>query len=262
MDEFSEKPLKNFWDDKSRATKPFFDAPSTQYYFRREKYLFEEWFRYIRGKKILKTDLWNEAKNTKILVWACKQGAIACGFDISSGIIEEACSTMKKEKLNATFKYGDVRKIPFEDNQFDFFYSMGTVEHTPQYETSIKELYRILKPGGIGIIGVPNRLRNWTFKVLSKVNMFPYGYEKHFTKKEFRTVLEKCGFEVLEESSILSIPFLLRVLDLFLYKNAKSLCILTEVFLRPFDLVETNIKTIRDNFGYLLAFKVRKSAKS
>ena len=53
----------------------FYGAPSTQYYRRREIYLFQRYFGDLRGKKLLKLDLWNEVMNTKILTWAAAQGA-------------------------------------------------------------------------------------------------------------------------------------------------------------------------------------------
>jgi len=263
-DKFSVESLENFWNNIAKQMKPFHSAPSTQYYFRRERELFENWFGNLKGKKLLKSDLWNEAKNTKILVWACKQGAKVYGFDISKEIIKGASRTFKKEKLKSMFKYGDMRKIPFGDNKFDFFYSMGTVEHTPQYEKSIKELQRVLKPGGIGIIGVPNKYpifdiyRYPMFKVLDKFNLFPYGYEKHFSKLEFEKLLKKCGFKVLDSSTILSFPFVLRALDLSLYKRKKKLCKPIEVFLKPFEKMETSIRPLKNSWGYLLAFKVTK----
>jgi SAM-dependent methyltransferase len=44
---------------------------------------------------------------------------------------------------------------PYEDNQFDFFICSHVLEHVRDDKKAIRELYRILKPGGRGILMVP-----------------------------------------------------------------------------------------------------------
>ena len=83
-------PVKAFWESAGADIPAFFDAPSTRYYFECERMLFETCFGDLRGKKILKTDLWDEAKNSRILNWAAAQEAEVYGLDISRPIIREA----------------------------------------------------------------------------------------------------------------------------------------------------------------------------
>jgi len=48
---------------------------------------------------------------------------------------------------------GDICNAPFEDNIFDFIYSIDTLEHIFDVQKACKEITRILKPGGIlGVI--------------------------------------------------------------------------------------------------------------
>src|SRR6202163_5100455 len=65
-------------------------AASTRYYSDNERRLFTEHFPALEGLRILKTDLWDEAKNTRILAWASRQGARAYGIDISEPIVIQA----------------------------------------------------------------------------------------------------------------------------------------------------------------------------
>lgn len=44
---------------------------------------------------------------------------------------------------------------PYADNQFDLFICSHVLEHVPDDKKAIRELYRILKPGGRGILMVP-----------------------------------------------------------------------------------------------------------
>ncbi|HEX9902319.1 MAG TPA: hypothetical protein VGB72_05610, partial [Acidobacteriota bacterium] len=63
------------WEQTGARIPPFINAPSTRYYLACEKGLFLEFFPALRGKRLLKTDLWDEAKNTQILKWAAERGA-------------------------------------------------------------------------------------------------------------------------------------------------------------------------------------------
>src|SRR5262249_55402251 len=51
---------------------------------------------------------------------------------------------------------GDAACSPFEENQFDGVISLGVIEHWEEGpDAPLKDIYRILKNGGIGIITVP-----------------------------------------------------------------------------------------------------------
>jgi SAM-dependent methyltransferase len=49
----------------------------------------------------------------------------------------------------------DLNKIPFNDNTFDLFITLDVFEHLFTPEIAIKEIYRVLKPGGSYIMTVP-----------------------------------------------------------------------------------------------------------
>lgn len=46
----------------------------------------------------------------------------------------------------------DAEKLPFPDNYFDIVYSNGVLHHSPDTPLTIKEAYRVLKPGGKAVI--------------------------------------------------------------------------------------------------------------
>ncbi len=59
----------------------------------------------------------------------------------------------------------DICNLPFEDNSFDFILCNHVLEHIPDDKKAMQELYRILKPGGIGVFQIPQDLnREVTFE--------------------------------------------------------------------------------------------------
>lgn len=49
----------------------------------------------------------------------------------------------------------DMMDMPFDDESFDFFICSHVLEHVDSDDQAIKELYRIIKPGGCGILMAP-----------------------------------------------------------------------------------------------------------
>src|SRR5262249_11840460 len=131
-------------------------ATSTRYYFECERRLCETFFPTLCGRSLFKTDLWDEAKNTEILLWAAQQGARPHGVDIAFEIVRDATAVLATHCPNCTVS--DVRALPFQTDAFDLVYSMGTIEHFADSEIAVREIARVLKPGGTAIIGVPNKL--------------------------------------------------------------------------------------------------------
>ena len=49
----------------------------------------------------------------------------------------------------------DITNIEFNDNYFDYIFCFHVLEHIPDDKKAIKELYRVLKPGGTAYLAVP-----------------------------------------------------------------------------------------------------------
>jgi len=260
---FSEEKENSFWEDTGRDFPLLCDAPSTSYYFECEKLLFERYFPDFGSKKVVKTDLWDEAKNSRILRWAAEQGAEVYGFDLSSETLKQALDAFEQAPTatRPCFIVSDVRKIGFANDYFDYLYSMGTVEHSPQYRTAVAECFRVLKPGGRAIIGVPNKLdpflRPTMVACLSKVGLYSYGYELSFTWREWNRILVETGFRVLDNSGILFMPGLLRMADLYLHCYTSSGTVLTSPLVAPFAALYRRFPALRRH-GYLIATVVQK----
>ncbi|MBM3284527.1 MAG: class I SAM-dependent methyltransferase [Candidatus Aminicenantes bacterium] len=260
MAKLSSYRLSSTWDRIGRSLPAFIGAPSTRYYLECERLLLSQYFPDLKkGRRLLKTDLWDEAKNSQILFWVVEQGSEGYGIDISPAIASEARANLariKKRPARAGLIVSDVRNIATADNSFDYLYSMGTIEHFAEYRQAIRECYRVLRPGGLAIIGVPNKLdpflRPLLVSLLRQLNLYYYGQEKAFSAKELKGMLEEAGFEVVATSGILFLPGWLRMLDLAIHVKWPAASFLMAPLIRPFSRLYRKFPFLRRN-GYLIA---------
>ena len=261
---WNSKKLSSHWDKVAQKIEDISQAPSTKLYRQSEINLFRKHFGMLKGKKLLKLDLWNEVNNTRILSWAAKRHANVYGIDISSYLVEKTEENFKKDQLRGTFLCCDMRELDFPDDSFDLIYTMGTIEHVHDYYIAAREIYRVLKPGGRAIIGVPNKLdpflRPLMVWFLDKLGFYAYSPEHSFTRKELQLMLQGAGFDIVSDTGILFMPGILRMADLFLNKYLKPLTAFTEPLFKPFDYLERNYDWAKRN-GYLIACVVSKTRK-
>jgi SAM-dependent methyltransferase len=253
----------SFWGDVASTFPSLKGAASTQYYFECERMLHEQFFPQLKDLLLLKTDLWDEAKNTEILRWAAEQGARPVGVDIAFDTVQQAREVLGSHRPGCLV--ADVRALPFPNATLDLVYSMGTIEHFPGYEVAIRELFRTLKPGGTAIIGVPNKLdpflRPLLVYTLQRLGLYAYGMEKSFTPRALRRLLESAGFRVTAQTGLLFMPGWLRMLDLLCHTRFPRLAPVTGWLVRPFAWLYRRVPMVRRH-GYLIAAVVEKPASA
>jgi SAM-dependent methyltransferase len=118
-------------------------------------------------------------RKSRILEGGCGGGhlvyAMKCwGYDTVG--IDFAPATVKKIKENMPdldVRYGDVRRLEFPDEFFDGYFSLGVIEHLWEgYDNILKEVNRVLRPGGYVFLSFPCMSR------LDRVKIFFSGYNK------------------------------------------------------------------------------------
>ncbi len=239
----------------------FYDAPSTQYYRRCEIALLRHELGDLCGLRVLKLDLWNEAINTRILHWVESQGATVVGLDHSREVAVRAKLSSRRHGSAAGVLRADIRDLPFHDGSFDVVYTMGTIEHIAEYRRAVREVCRVLRPGGRAVIGVPHKwnifLRPLMVAVLDLFGLYHYSPEKSFSAGELRRVIEGAGLAVRRRTGILTLPGVLRMLDLFLFTRRLPGAAAMRCVVRPFELLETRYRW-PGAFGYLLTMVAEK----
>jgi SAM-dependent methyltransferase len=238
-----------------------YPAATTQYYRRCEIALIRRHVPDLAGKRVLKLDLWNEAVNTRILQWMQTQGAEAYGLDLSAVTTDRARANARPPHPYLHIVQADIRALPFASESFDFVYTMGTIEHVEEYQQATDEVGRVLRPGGLAIVGVPHKwnlyLRPLLVWALEAVGRYAYSPERSFSARELRVVLEKSGLRMVHRTGILSIPPLLRMADLYLHRRGVSLGRALRPLLDGFAWAEARWEWA-GRLGYLLAQVARK----
>ena len=77
----------------------------------------------------------------------------------------------------------DICNLPFEDNSFEVIFCNHVLEHIPDDAKAMSELFRVLKPGGWGILQVPiSYQREVTYEDPNKL----YRIEVHLNNEEIK----------------------------------------------------------------------------
>ena len=86
-------------------------------------------------------------------------GFDAHGIDVSSEMIRRAQQRMAGHPLEkrCSFSVDDVERLKGADASYDAVLCMGVLEYLPRYTLALAEISRVLKPGGIAVLALPNR---------------------------------------------------------------------------------------------------------
>lgn len=110
------------------------------------------------------------------------KGFAVVGVDISPGMIKLAQQKFPKSQYQIDFTVGDVENLPFPADSFDAILLSGLLHHLPDPSRCIREVHRILKPGGVFTAFDPNRSN--PFMYLYRDRTSPFYSSKGVTENE------------------------------------------------------------------------------
>ena len=136
-----------------------------------------------------------------------KDGFELYGVDFSAEMLKLAEKYAQKFGFAVELKLADVRKLPYPDKSFDWVIAVATYHHLGggEHEEALRELKRVLKPGGEAFITAWNRWqpRFWFKRKEVEVPWRKRGqtlYRRYylFSYGELQRLAKQAGFEVLK----------------------------------------------------------------
>ena len=122
------------------------------------------------------------------------------GVDVS----EDALAFCRERGLDKV-RLGAGEELPYDDATFDLVTAFDVVEHMDNDLAGLKEMRRVLRPGGRVLLFVP------TFMFLWGLQDEVSNHRRRYRLPELRRVLEQAGFEV-ERTTYANITFFLPIL--------------------------------------------------
>jgi 2-polyprenyl-3-methyl-5-hydroxy-6-metoxy-1,4-benzoquinol methylase len=121
-----------------------------------------------------------------------RRGWHVAGVDPSAG----AAATARARGLDA--RVGTLESVAYRDERFDAAVMNHTLEHMPDPIADLDRVFRVLRPGGLLLISVPN-FASWQRRLFGS-RWYPLDlprHRTHFTQRSLRLALESAGFDVV-----------------------------------------------------------------
>ncbi len=137
-----------------------------------------------------------------------QRGALLIGIDPSENALAVAREKVQQSGLGqiAYFEHGYAESLPYADGSFSVIVCLDTLEHVRDLPATIREIARVLAPGGIFIFDTINRTflaqlaLIWIGESIPVNGLTPgiHNYQKFIQPKELRNELIKNGLTIGE----------------------------------------------------------------
>ena len=119
-----------------------------------------------------------------------KAGARYVGVDLTPEAVANAKERFDLFNVKGGFRVANAEAgLPFDDGRFDHVYSFGVIHHSPKPESIVREIERVLRPGGSFNIMLYNRSSiNYYVEIMFFRRIFRYLLYPSFMPKVLATV--------------------------------------------------------------------------
>lgn len=152
-------------------------------------------------------DICSRTGNGSLYFWQKdKISKVVCA-DVTKKMQNICQTNLKKYPIDFTLQHFNNYPLPFNNNEFETILSFETIEHLPQPEKFVHELYRILQPDGCLVLTMPNILWepiHW-FAAIFNIHHSegPHRFIRH---KKVKTWLQQAGFKIIKYKTFILIP--------------------------------------------------------
>lgn len=222
---FTIKEVEKFWDQIGKDYEKYHEKEDVgKSHFQRFK-IGIPYLNLKPGFKIL--NIWSRTGEAISFLRKREPNLDIYNLEVSSEFIKVAT----KNFPNESFKQTDLENLPFQDNFFDAVLSLETLEHTPNPSIFLKELYRVLRPGGQLVMSVPTSTMEWPMRIYQAI--LPdhgEGPHKFLYPTTVKRLIKEAGFNLHLHRGTLLLPagpkvlrnFAERCLEIFQHTPLKN----------------------------------------
>jgi 2-polyprenyl-3-methyl-5-hydroxy-6-metoxy-1,4-benzoquinol methylase len=180
----------------------------------KRKFAFDDLIVYTRAKfQFADLRILDVGCGDGLILKECDRFGVQCdGFEISESLVRKLQNQFGKERILT----GSLDTIL--EKTYNVVYLINVIEHLPNPLFTLKQIYRILKPGGVVFIhapnfgGLPARLLGARWHQVE-----PLGHLYYFNNRTLRALLQKTGFQVEDNFYLKSNSVLKRDIQRILY---------------------------------------------
>ncbi|HSU55765.1 MAG TPA: class I SAM-dependent methyltransferase [Candidatus Dormibacteraeota bacterium] len=142
----------------------------------------------------------SEKRRGRVLDVGCGRGWLLqqfrkAGWDVHGTELSEQAARYGREALGLPIETGSLEDVSFPANHFDAITMWHVLEHVPEPAVMLKEVCRVMKPGGVLLVSVPNF--GGVEARFFKDKWFHLDVPRHVThlsSKTLRAALNEAGF--------------------------------------------------------------------
>ena len=125
---------------------------------------------------------------TALIASVFKPGRLVA-FDLDPRQVHEARRRLLRDGAgDAALLLADASRLPFADARFDAVVEIAVIHHVPEWRSALREVARVLKPGGsFHFVDISKRRYGVGMKLVG------HDMEALFTVKEFQSAVEDAG---------------------------------------------------------------------
>ena len=125
------------------------------------------------------------------------------GIDLSTGMLEKAKQKAEKNDYPVMLRLGNVEKLPFNSNSFDYIVCTFVLCSVPNPKQAIKEMKRVLQNNGKIIflehVKSQNKLIALWQKIHNPVSKFIFGFE---INRDTINSIKQSGLKIIKEKNL------------------------------------------------------------
>ena len=132
---------------------------------------------------------------------AATRGAVVTALDLEPEMLEAARTRAASRGVNLTLRQGRAEQLPFEDASFDAIIAVTVLCFVPDAEVAVREMARVLAPGGRLVLGELSRWSVWAAerRVRGWLGASTWRRARFWSRAQLSALAVNAGLHVADE---------------------------------------------------------------